>query len=141
MAFTHPENLRAINVSKDALMITIATDLKLAISQDGGQSALWRDLPPGGRNVLWLDAIKESGSLNLFLGTSVGLFFSTGERSSWMPQQGGLPTGQIDNWLRGPKSLMATLPGGMYFSRCAEIAPVDKDARKPRCGLAEVEPE
>jgi photosystem II stability/assembly factor-like uncharacterized protein len=101
----------------DGSLLTLVADSKLAVSHDGGQSAFWHDLPFAGTDVLWVDNAHESGVPSLFLGTTTGLYISADEGASWTRQQSGLPAGQIENWLRGPRLLAASLrEGGIFVS-------------------------
>ncbi len=143
-AFDLVENPNALLVSPDGALLVVVADNKFAASRDGGQTAVWRDLPLAASGVVWVDRTASSAKATLFLGTTEGLFVSIDESSTWLRQQGGLPAGEIDSWLRSPRFLAATLrEGGMYVSTDDGNSwlRVDREAERSRfVGLVETDP-
>ena len=143
-AFSRRDKLNALHVASDGALLTEVADGKLAISRDGGLSATWHDLPSAATNVLWIDCDELSTKKTFFLGTSEGLFISNDEAATWTRQERGLPAGQLDNWLRAPHFMAASLrEGGMYTSTDGGISwvRVDHDAERSRfVGLVETDP-
>ncbi len=134
----------AVWVSDNAQVLAVAADGKLAMSSDGGGTAVWNDLPVLGSAVRWIDATTTPDGLRVFLGTDQGLYQSSEGGTRWEHHESGLPAGQLQGWLRGKIFLLATLrEGGMYVSRDTGKTweRTDQDAERGRfTGLVETQP-
>ncbi len=143
-AFTGLVKPEAMHISPDGTLLILVVANKLAISRDGGQLAVWRDLPAAVSRALWLDSEGSSAKTKIFLGTPGGLLVSNEEDGGWIRQERGLPAGEIDNWWRSAHLMIATLrQGGMFVSTDAGLSwvRVDTDAERSRfVGLLETEP-
>ena len=117
-AFGHPGVLGALQVSSDGATLRAIADEKLATSRDGGQTAVWGDIPESTNSVLWVNGEERNGKPRIFLGTREGLFVSEDNGASWKRQEQGLPGGQVEHFLKGRSFLAASLrEGGFYVSR------------------------
>ena len=143
-AFARATGANAIWVSENAQVLAVAADGKLGISNDGGGTAVWSDLPVTGPAVRWIDVAATPEGLGVFLGTTQGLYQSSDGGTRWERREAGLPAGQLEGWLRATNLLIATLrEGGMYVSRDAEKTwqRIDQDPERGRfTGLVETQP-
>jgi hypothetical protein len=116
-AFGRGTRYGPLQVSPEGSMLQAIVDGKLAMSSDGGQTAIWVDLPVNSSNVLWLKNFVLAGKHSIFLGTTEGLFSSAENGGNWKPCEQGLPAGQIEHVVQGHGFLAASLrEGGMYVS-------------------------
>lgn len=107
-----------MSVSSDGATLRVVASGRLATSADGGQSALWNDLPLPAEGILWLDSTENAGATDLFLGTISGLYASLDGGVTWTRRQLGLPEGQMERFVRGHRFSAVTLrEGGMYVSQ------------------------
>jgi photosystem II stability/assembly factor-like uncharacterized protein len=143
-SFDRVEVFSALQVSADGSTLRVVADGKLATSRDGGQTAVWSDLPVSSKAVLWVHSSELRGGQKLFLGTTEGLFESEDDGRSWQREEQGLPRGQVERFLQGDNFLVVSLrEGGMYVSRDngKTWKRVDQDAERSRSnGLVEVAP-
>jgi photosystem II stability/assembly factor-like uncharacterized protein len=110
---------RAVWVSDAGSEIGAVTDGKLGLSADGGNTAIWSDLPVAADRVLWLDA-TQSADKTMYLGTDEGIFSLRLAGGSWQRLAGGLPAGRVEQWLREPGTWAASEgDGGLYVSQDA----------------------
>jgi photosystem II stability/assembly factor-like uncharacterized protein len=117
-AYERSGKARAVWVSGAANEIAVVADQKLGWSSDGGETAVWRDLPVGQEEIAWVDATPSGGSERVFLGTGNGLYISAGPGAPWKRAGGGLPAGQIGEWLSSERVLVVNeRDGGIYVSR------------------------
>jgi photosystem II stability/assembly factor-like uncharacterized protein len=134
--------IRAVWISRANLEIDVVTDGKLGWSTDRGQTAKWRDLPVSPEQIAWLDVAESSVMKTTYLGTSQGIFFSTGE-NRWQRIEGGLPPGRVGPSLRGPGFwAVSEQDGGLYLSRDdgSSWERIDQDGERGRCaGLVRTE--
>jgi hypothetical protein len=144
-AFSRSLTLEALWVNESGSEVAVVADGKFGISTDAGATAVWRDLPVPGNEVLWLASRVGREEPAFFLGTDKGLYQSRAEGVQWRLIEGGLPAGRIEGWLDGKGLEVAMLGGGgVYLSRDrgANWTRVDSDAERSRfSGLAEVGPE
>jgi photosystem II stability/assembly factor-like uncharacterized protein len=143
-AFGKAAGVRAIRVSAAGRLLNVLADGKLGTSNDGGETAVWRDLPLAATGVRWIDTMTSSTGQSVFLGTDQGLYESKDGGVRWERHEAGLPAGQMEEWLRTESFLMATLrEGEMYISRDAGRTweRIDQDAERGRfTGLVETGP-
>jgi photosystem II stability/assembly factor-like uncharacterized protein len=144
-AFARATGANAIWVSENAQVLAVAADGKLGMSNDAGGTAVWSDLPVIGPAVRWIDvAAATPDGLRVFLGTAQGLYQSSDGGTHWEHREAGLPSGQLEGWLRTTNLMVATLrEAGMYVSRNAgkTWARMDQDAERARfTGLVETQP-
>jgi hypothetical protein len=143
-AFERNAGIRAIWVSPEGRLLNVLADGKLGTSNDGGETAVWHDLPMAASGVRWIDTLTTSTGNSVFLGTDQGLYDSKDGGARWERHEAGLPAGQIEGWLWTESFLMTTLrEGGMYLSRDSGRTweRVDQDAeRGPFTGLVETGP-
>ena len=117
-AYGHGKNTPAIWASAKGSDIGALMDGKLGISSDGGETAVWQDLPVAAEQVVWLDIAETGSERVIYLGTAEGLFTSSPGNTTWQRVSGGLPAGRMDQWLRLPGILVASeRDGGLYISR------------------------
>lgn len=138
------EAVRALWGSTNGERLAAVSDGRLALSFDGGATAIWRDLPAGIREARWIDVAGTPEGMKIFLGTNQGLFCSTDQGVTWSRQEEGLPAGQVEPWFRHDSLAVATLrEGGIYLSQNAGASwtRVDRDAERGRAsGIVEVRP-
>lgn len=116
-AYEHSERPRAVWVSAAGEM-GVVTDHKLGWSTDGGETAAWRDLPVGQEGIAWISATGSRATERIFLGTGNGLYVSLGTSGPWQRVEGGLPAGQVGEWLSGEGVLAVNeRDGGIYVSK------------------------
>jgi photosystem II stability/assembly factor-like uncharacterized protein len=130
-AFGRGGEIRALRASPNAQNLFVVRDGKLGISGNGGESAIWRDLPVANEQVIWLDLADSSSSL--MLGTAVGLYLSKGPDAPWEKVRGGLPEAAVTHGLRQASFWVVTeRNGGMYFSADSggTWQRVDRDAER-----------
>ena len=143
-AFARVTGAAALWVSESAQVVAVATDGKLGMSSDGGETGVWSDLPVAGSAVRWIDVAPTAEGLRVFLGTAHGVYQSSDSGARWEHHEAGLPSGQLEGWLRTKDLLVATLrEGGIYVSRDAGKTweRVDQDAERGRfTGLVETQP-
>jgi photosystem II stability/assembly factor-like uncharacterized protein len=119
-AFGRGGNISAIHVSPEGANLLTVVDGKLAISTDGGQSAVWRDLPSASEGVLWVDLVQEAAgqSVAVIIGTLKGMFASDDDGANWKRVGQGLPSGEVEMVRRGKGFMAASLrEGGFFVSR------------------------
>jgi photosystem II stability/assembly factor-like uncharacterized protein len=143
-AFARATGANAIWVSENAQVLAVAADGKLGMSNDAGGTAVWSDLPVIGPAVRWIDVAATPDGLRVFLGTAQGLYQSSDGGTHWEHREAGLPSGQLEGWLRTTNLMVATLrEAGMYVSRNAGKTweRMDQDAERGRfTGLVETQP-
>lgn len=141
--FGRSEDAGALWVSPDGQYVDVISGGKLGISQDGGKTAIWRDLPVSGKAARWVETSYRSGNLEVFLGTDHGLYESSDTGIRWKLREEGLPAGQVEGWLHSADLMVATLrEGGMYISRDkgSSWTRIDTDAERGGFeGFVEVE--
>jgi photosystem II stability/assembly factor-like uncharacterized protein len=133
--FARAAAVRSISVSDTGSEIGVVVDNKLGLSSDTGASAAWADLPLPQDDILWLDAADSSAEKNVFLGTNSGIYRFYGAASPWQRIEGGLPAGQIAEWLRSPGIwAVSEQGGGLYVSqnKGASWRRVDRDGERGR---------
>jgi photosystem II stability/assembly factor-like uncharacterized protein len=132
-AFSGRGEIRAVSVSPDAHVFFVVREGKLGSSANGGESAIWRDLPVANDQVLWLDVTDSSASPRLILGTTLGLYSSKDPGSPWEKVRGGLPEAAVTHGLR-QSTLWAVTErnGGLYVSSDSGTTwqRVDRDAER-----------
>jgi photosystem II stability/assembly factor-like uncharacterized protein len=131
-AFGRGREIRAMSVSPNGQDLFVVRDGKLGISDNGGESAIWRDLPVADDQVLWL-SVADSGSAPLVLGTTVGLYVSKGRNAPWEKVRGGLPEAAVTHGLRQASFWAVTeRNGGMYLSLDGGVTwqRADRDAER-----------
>jgi len=129
-AYGREEKMRVLCVLRSGERVAAVAGGKLGVSGDGGDTAVWRDLPVAAQQVNWVDVAE--GGTRIYLGTRVGLYVSSGE-AEWQKVGGGLPAGPMEQWLRDAVMLMASQrDGGLYVSRDegATWSRVDRDAER-----------
>jgi photosystem II stability/assembly factor-like uncharacterized protein len=133
-AFGTSGQVHAVASSSSGQEIGIVMDGKLGWSSDNGETATWRDLPVVMERVSWLELADSGGEKMVYLGTSEGVFSSQAENSSWQKVAGGLPAGQVEQWLNLPRLWAATeRDGGFYVSQDGHSwQRVDQDAERSR---------
>lgn len=107
---------------------------KLGLSRDGGETAIWRDLPANSGDSLWLTGDPDLHG-RWFLGTRAGLFLSNNQGESWTHDMRGLPAGPVEHWLAAEDLLaVSRQEGGLYISedRGKSWQRVDQDAERGR---------
>lgn len=127
--------VRAGWLSSSGREMGVIMDGKLGWSSDGGETAVWRDLPVAGEQALWLDITNSGSQISVYLGTGSGLFLSNDAGIHWQRAEGGLPTGQVERGLRSSRSWVLTeRDGGIYVSRDggSTWSRVDQDAERCR---------
>lgn len=132
-AFGHGGPIRAVSVSADGHDVLVARDGKLGISDNGGGTAVWRDLPVSLDAVIWLQPGDSGAKEGLFLGTTNGLYVTHGQADSWMRVEEGLPAAPVTHWLQTSDSFVAAeRDGGLYISkdRGAHWQRVDRDSER-----------
>jgi photosystem II stability/assembly factor-like uncharacterized protein len=134
-AFGRGGPIRAVSVSTDGHCVGVVRDGKLGLSVNGGESAVWRDLPVSDSEVFWLDVEKATSGANatLFLGTGRGMYISRDAGATWTPVQGGVPSASIGHLLRDSTFWVVTERGGeVYVSRDqgSNWQRVDQDAER-----------
>ncbi len=91
---------------------------KLGLSSDGGETAIWRDLPVPAAQVVSVDANGTRPDGKAYLSTVGGLWISEDAGQHWKKSANGLPPAQVDQWLRAPGFWVAAeKDGGVYISR------------------------
>jgi photosystem II stability/assembly factor-like uncharacterized protein len=139
-AYGRGGKVSAVWVSTTGREIGVVTDGKFGWSSDGGESAVWRDLPVTAERVVWLDVAEPGSEKTVYLGTSRGIFASRDAGVHWQSVEGGLPTGRVEQWLRHPGVWgVSERDGGLYISQDngATWKRVDQDAERGRfTGLA-----
>jgi photosystem II stability/assembly factor-like uncharacterized protein len=142
-AFMRASRPSAIWVSSDGNALAVVNEGKLGLSQDAGQSAMWRGLPVVAQDTDWLFGESPQWT-KLYLGTKRGLYFSPDEGESWSLVAAGLPAASIGPYLRTPTVFVVTLSqGGMYASPDGHgnWTRIDDDAERSRIsGLVETQP-
>lgn len=142
-AFFQASKVSAIWVSPDGQALAAASEGKLGISRDAGQSAVWRDLPDGLRDANWVlwDATRDSG---LFLGTARGLYVSHDAAGHWLLAKEGLPGAFLEHGFRSGNVFLVTLEqGGVFASQdgLEKWKRADQDAERSRIsGIVETQP-
>jgi photosystem II stability/assembly factor-like uncharacterized protein len=117
-AYEHSGKARAVWVSAAGREMGVVTDQKLGWSTDGGETAVWRDLPVGQQEIAWVSVTGSGATERIFLGTVSGLYVLSGTSGVWQRVEGGLPAGQIGEWLSGEGVLVVNeRDGGIYVSK------------------------
>jgi photosystem II stability/assembly factor-like uncharacterized protein len=117
-AFGRGGPIRALSVSPDAHSLGVARDGKLGLSANGGESAVWRDLPVADSEVFWLDISVSGANPPLLLGTGKGMYISRDSGATWSLVQSGLPQASMGRFLRDSTFWVVTERGGeVYVSR------------------------
>jgi photosystem II stability/assembly factor-like uncharacterized protein len=122
-------------VSSSGSEMAIVMTRKVGLSSDGGETATWHDLPEPAAHVVSIDATGTSPERRVYLSTAAGLFVSEDAGQHWKKSGAGLPSAQIDQWLRGPAMWVATeRDGGVYISgdQGATWRRADHDAERSR---------
>jgi photosystem II stability/assembly factor-like uncharacterized protein len=142
-AFARNASASVLWSAGDGSVIGVVAAGRLGISRDAGATANWQGLPDAGREPLWIDVDVSDGKTKIFLGTTSGLYESSGNTEHWQRVEAGLPAGQVEKWLRRENFMMATLrEGGVYFSHDAAKTwtRLDSDAQRGRtAGLVAIE--
>jgi photosystem II stability/assembly factor-like uncharacterized protein len=140
-AYARRGQVRAVWLSPTGGEMGAVVDGKLGVSSDGGGTAAWRDLPVANEQALWLDVAGSGPARTVYLGTSIGLFFSRDEAAHWQRMERGLPAGEIERWLWHPGAWVLTeRDGGIYLSQDEGSIwrRIDQDAERGRfTGLVE----
>ncbi len=117
-AFGHETRIRAVWTSSAGREMGVVATGKLGFSSDGGETAIWQDLPVFGEQVSWLDIAEFNSEKRMYLGTSKGIFTSQANGANWQQVAGGLPAGQVEQWLRRPEVwAVSERDGGLYISK------------------------
>ena len=117
-AFGRGDLIRVVSVSPDSRSIAVVRDDKLAFSANGGETAVWRDLPVAESEVSWLDMSLAGANSSLFLGTGKGMYLSRDAAATWTLVHGGLPQAPMGRFLRDSNFWVVTERGGeVYVSR------------------------
>lgn len=127
------KQVRSLWVSSTGGELGFVADGKLALSLDGGETAVWQDLPVSEEQVSWLDVDEGNSHKMIYLGTSLGLYRSPGAGAPWQRVQAGLPAGQVGQWMRRPGIwAVSQRDGGLYLSRDRGVSwhRADKDAER-----------
>ncbi len=106
---------------------------KLGCSSDGGDTAVWRDLPVAAQEVLWLDIAQSDAGKTIYAVTSRGIYVSQDVGTPWWLIEGGLPAGKVEQWLRRPGIWAVSERGGeLYLSQDQGTTwkRVDRDAER-----------
>ncbi|MGB7496750.1 MAG: hypothetical protein WBR26_24410 [Candidatus Acidiferrum sp.] len=140
-AYNHGK-IRAVWRSADGRDTGAVMDGKLGWSEDGGETASWRDLPVSAEQISWIDADESGGGKRVYLGTSQGIFVEADVDGDWKRVEGGLPAGQVGQWLRGSMVWVVNeRDGGIYISQDKgdSWSRVDHDSERSRLtGLVEL---
>ena len=138
----HGARISALRVSPDGKYIDVAAGSKIGRSADGGEEAVWIDLPAGAGEIRFLRTGADPQTL--FLGTDRGVFVSGNGGGQWTVREEGLPPGQLEQWFQGTGFLSASLhDGGVYVSRDGGKSwdRIDQDAERGRTtGIVETQP-
>ena len=132
-AFPATSNVSVAWAAREGDRMAVVQDGKLGFSADGGETALWRDLPVPSLQTLWIDGVASGVSAKLVLGTTAGLYLSVDSGASWAPAKGGIPVGRMEDWLATPSYwLVSERTGGLYLSldEGASWARMDQDAER-----------
>jgi photosystem II stability/assembly factor-like uncharacterized protein len=117
-AFTKLENLGAVAVSQDGGRVFVIEGGKLGISEDGGETARWSDLPNPAMKVGSISIASQSQETVLYATTEEGLYVYDGAKDAWTLLRGGLPAGQMDVLIIAQKTFVTTLRSGeMYYAK------------------------
>jgi photosystem II stability/assembly factor-like uncharacterized protein len=118
-AFIRGGSIRTGWVSSNGNEVVVVQHGKLGISNNAGESAVWRDLPVAGEEVLWLDIAGDSdASPEITLGTDTGLYISSDSEAGWQRVNGGLPAAPVVRSLRRANAWVVTeRGGGVYVSQ------------------------
>jgi photosystem II stability/assembly factor-like uncharacterized protein len=117
-AFGRGGSIRALSVSPDSRFIAVVTEDKLGFSTNGGETAVWRDLPVTDSQVFWLDLPLSGANTSLLLGTGKGMYLSRDAAATWTLVQGGLPQASLGRCLHDLNFWVVTeRGGGVYVSR------------------------
>jgi photosystem II stability/assembly factor-like uncharacterized protein len=140
-AFGRATETRAVAPSDSGRELSIIADGKLGWSADGGETAMWRDLPVAAERVSFLDVAGSGPGAMIYLGTEQGVFVSVATEATWRKLEGGLPAGGVERWLRRPALwAVSERDGGLYVSQNSggSWKRVDRDAERGRfTGLVE----
>ena len=132
-AFSGRGEIRAISVSPNGRVLFVVRDGKLGSSGNGGESAMWSDLPVANEQILWLDVTDSEASPMLLLGSTAGLYTSKSPGSPWEQVRGGLPEAAVTHRLRQSSFWAVTeRNGGLYVSADSGTTwqRVDRDAER-----------
>ena len=133
-AFGHAGKIRAVWTSASGHEIAVVKDGKIGWSSDGGETAVWTDLPVPEAQVLWLDITQSGSQETACLGTSKGIFSSRAPATGpWQQIEGGLPAGRVEQWLHYPGIwVVSERDGGLYVSSSNGVSwnRVDQDAER-----------
>jgi photosystem II stability/assembly factor-like uncharacterized protein len=134
-AFGPGAKVRAVWLSTTGQELAAVRDGKLGFSSDGGETAVWRDLPVPDEREFLLDVVERGPKKILYLGTSRGIYLSHSAGAEWQTVTGGLPAGRVEQWLLQTDVLAASeRDGGLYISRDggAFWERVDQDPERSR---------
>lgn len=132
-ALNHAGKTRAVWTSTSGHEIGMVTDGKFGWSSDGGETAVWTDLPVSEEQALWLDIAQSGSELTACLGTSKGIFSLQTATGRWQQVEGGLPAGRVERWLHYPGIwVVSERDGGLYVSQNNGVSwnRVDQDAER-----------
>lgn len=133
-AFGRGGTVRALWISPAGTELWLVKDGRLGHSSDGGETAIWQNLPVTNERVNWLDVV-ESAATAVYLGSATGLFVSRDGGARWERIAAGLPEGRMESWLRTSKFWLATEgEGGVYLSadRGNSWQRIDRDSERGR---------
>jgi photosystem II stability/assembly factor-like uncharacterized protein len=114
-AFESKSQVRAVSLGASGEEIAVIMDGKFGWSSDGGQTAVWRDLPVPIEDVVWVDIAESDANSPIYLGSGRGLFSSKDAGASWQRIAAGLPAGPVEQWLRGPNLWSVSEAGGGFY--------------------------
>jgi len=132
-AFESKSQVREVASGATGESIAVAMDGKFGWSDDGGQTAVWRDLPVPMEEVVWVDLAEGDKNAAIYLGSSRGLFASNDAGASWQRIESGLPAGPVEQWLRGVGLWAVSEEGGSFYvskDRGATWQRADRDAER-----------
>ena len=143
-AFGQGAGIRTVFVESPDATVYAVVGTKLGRSGDGGQTAVWTDLPSSVQQAKWISATMGTSTKTILLGTDHGLYSSTDEGKNWRMRAGGVPAGNIGEYSQSGDLIVMTLTdGGMYISddQGMNWRRIERDTeRGVFSGLVEVQP-